>query len=50
MWSQQYRPGEKCQGQSNEWNNMEKVDLKLTLKDEFDLKDEVNWENIAKGK
>lgn len=29
---------------------MEKVDLKLTLKDEFDLKDEVNWENIAKGK
>ena len=23
---------------------MEKVDLKLTLKDEFDLKDEVDWE------
>jgi len=29
---------------------MEKVDLKLTLKDEFDFKDEVDWENMAKGK
>lgn len=29
---------------------MEKVDLKLTLKDEFDLKNEVDWENMAKGK
>ena len=29
---------------------MEKVGLKLALKDEFDLKNEVDWENMAKGK